>query len=132
MILPSEPHWAESWLGWADGDCADLVRAVMLERFGLAVPLPSAREAGVRGRDGQIAAAAEALAAAVDDPAEGDVVVMRAAGRTRSLGHHVGVFCDVGGVPYVLHRLAGAGAGLHRLDRLDGHGLEATGIYRWR
>ena len=72
----ANPHWAESWLGWADGDCADLVRAVMLQRFGLAVPLPSAREAGVRGRDGQIAAAAEALALPVDAPLEGDVVVM--------------------------------------------------------
>ena len=130
--MDNQVHWAESWLGWADGDCADLVRAVMLERFGLAVPLPSAREAGVRGRDGQIAAAAEALAQPVDAPLEGDVVVMRAAGRQRSLGHHVGVFCDVGGEPHVLHRLAGAGACLHRLDGLRTAGLEATGIYRWR
>ena len=124
-------HWAESWLGWSDGDCADLVRAVVLERYGLAVPLPSARAAGVRGRDAAIAASAEALAQPVDDPREGDVVVMRAAGRKRSLGHHVGVFCDVGGVPHVLHRLAGAGTCLHRIDRLALHGLEATGVHRW-
>lgn len=124
-------HWAESWLGWSDGDCADLVRAVMLDRYGLDVPLPSARAAGVRGRDGQIAATADALAAPVDDPREGDVVVMRAAGRRRSLGHHVGVRCDVGGVPHVLHRLEGAGTCLHRLDGLAAAGLEATGTYRW-
>ena len=130
--MPAEIHWAETWLGWSDGDCADLVRAVMRDRYGLDVALPSAREPGVRGRDGQIAAAAVALAEPVDDPREGDVVVMRAAGRRRSLGHHVGVWCDVGGAPHVLHRLEGAGTCLHRIDRLGGHGLETTGTYRWR
>lgn len=125
-------HWAERYVGQGGGDCAELVRDVMRERFGREIALPSIHAGTVRARDAQILAGAEALADPAPDPREGDVVVMRAAGRVRSLGHHVGVFCDVGGSAHVLHRLEGTGTVLTPLGELARCGLEATGVYRWR
>ena len=134
----SSPHWALAYLGreagCADGACADFVRQVMAERFGRRVALP-APGTSLRARDAQIAAAARALAEPTDDPHEGDAVTMRARGRRRALGHHVGVWCAPGGQACVLHLCAGLGARLDPLDdggrALAACGLEATGVYRW-
>lgn len=128
-------HWAEHYVGTAfeeaSYDCADLVADVMLERFGRTVRLPG-RAAGVRGRDAQVSAAAAQLADPTDDPREGDLVLMRAAGRRSSVGHHVGVFCLIGGRGHVLHARPCLGACLHPLDELGLHALELAGTYRWR
>lgn len=131
-------HWALAYLGREaacdDGACADFVRQVMAERFGRRVALP-APGTSLRARDGQIAAAARALAEPTDDPREGDAVTMRARGRRRALGHHVGVWCAPGGQACVLHLCAGLGTRLDALDdggrALAACGLEATGVYRW-
>lgn len=127
-------HWAERYVGrpYVEGahDCAHLVVAVMAERFGRHIDLP-AHATGVRARDAQIDALRACLAVPVDAPAEGDAVLMRIAGRRRALGHHIGVWCDAG-TPSVLHCLAGLGTCLHPLRRLAQHGLEVTGVYRWR
>lgn len=125
-------HWSERYIRRSyakEYDCADFVRDVMAEQFGRDLPLPSIHAAYTRERDRQMRCAAEALAEPVDAPREGDAVLMRAAGRRRDLGHHVGVWCDIGGRPHVLHRMAGIGAVLHPIDRLVG--LEVAGIYRW-
>ncbi len=126
-------HWAEAYVGRAyiEGrfDCADLVVLVMRERFGVDLVLP-AHAAGVRARDAQIAALEGRFAAPADEPREGDAVLMRAAGRKRALGHHIGVWCEPG-VPHVLHCLKGIGVCLHPLRALHLHGLEAAGAYRW-
>lgn len=128
-------HWAESYVGrpydGASYDCADLVADVMSERFGRKVDLPG-RAAGIRGLDRQIADAAAQLADPVDDPREGDLVLMRAAGRRSSIGHHVGICCWVAGRAHVLHARPGLGACLHPLDGLRLHALELAGTYRWR
>ena len=128
-------HWTERYIGrpHVEGrfDCADLVVLVMRERFGRTVELP-AHGAGVRAWDAQIAALKGELAAPVDDPREGDAALMRAAGRRRALGHHIGVWCDAGlAEPHVLHCLAGLGVVLHPARSLPAHGLEAVGVYRW-
>lgn len=119
-------------------DCADFVRHVAAERFGLHVPLRSARlpgprgDHGVRKRDAQVLAGAEQLADPVDAPRDGDVALMRALGRSRSLGHHIGVWCRVE-TPHALHLMAGcARPVLTPLDRLERIGLELAGVYRWR
>ncbi len=127
-------HWAEAYVGRAyvedRFDCAHLVAEVLRERFGRDIALPS-HATGVRGRDAQIAALKGTFAAETVTPIEGDAVLMRAAGRRRGLGHHIGIWCDIAGTPHVLHCLKGIGACLHPLRALGRHGLETTGVYRW-
>ena len=65
-------------------------------------------------------------------PREGDGVLMAAAGRRHSLGHHIGVWCAVAGEPYVLHCLKGVGSILHPIRDLDRRALVLEGVYRWR
>ena len=63
---------------------------------------------------------------------EGDGVLMAAAARRHSLGHHIGIWCAVGGEPYVLHCLKGVGSILHPIRDLDRRALVLEGVYRWR
>ena len=65
-------------------------------------------------------------------PREGDGVLMAAAARRHSLGHHIGVWCAVAGEPYVLHCLKGVGSILHPIRDLDRRALVLEGVYRWR
>ena len=65
-------------------------------------------------------------------PREGDGVLMAAAARRHSLGHHIGIWCAVGGEPYVLHCLKGVGSILHPIRNLDRRALVLEGVYRWR
>lgn len=129
-------HWTVPWLMRSfpdDFDCADFVRCVLEEQFGQAIALPSLRAPGLRGRDAQIAAGADALADPVDAPREGDGVLMRALGRRRAVGHHVGVWCEISGAPHVLHLLGGVRTPcLNPLVDVGRIGLETTGVYRWR
>ena len=65
-------------------------------------------------------------------PREGDGVLMAAAARRHSVGHHIGVWCAVAGEPYVLHCLKGVGSILHPIRDLDRRALVLEGVYRWR
>ena len=145
-------HWAESYIGrsYVEGrhDCADFVVAVMRERFGRELALP-AHGAGTRAWDRQIAALKGVYAVHVAPeargtmgapeargtmgaPREGDGVLMAAAARRHSVGHHIGVWCAVAGEPYVLHCLKGVGSILHPIRDLDRRALVLEGVYRWR
>ena len=125
-------HWTTAFLGrpYVAGryDCADLVADALEERFGVRVRLPG-RAASVRGLDAQIGAAFDRDFAATAHPVDGDVVLMRVFGRRYGVGHHLGVWCDVGGVPHVLHLPAGGGVCLHAIDDLPRRGWEVTGVY---
>ena len=139
----NKSHWAESYIGraYVEGrhDCADFVVAVMRERFGRELTLP-AHGAGTRAWDRQIAALKGVYAVHVapeargtmGTPREGDGVLMAAAARRHSLGHHIGIWCAVGGEPYVLHCLKGVGSILHPIRDLDRRALVLEGVYRWR
>ena len=126
-------HWAERYVGRAyregEYDCVHLVVDVLAEQFGRRITTP-AHARGIRARDAQIAHYREHVVSSVDAPAEGDVVLMRELGRRRSMGHHIGVWCDAGGAA-VLHCSVSLGTCLHPLRRLHQYGLEVTGIYRW-
>ena len=154
-------HWAESYIGrlYVEGrhDCADFVVAVMREHFGRELTLP-AHGAGTRAWDRQIAALKGVYAVHVapeargttgapeargtmgapeargtmGTPREGDGVLMAAAARRHSLGHHIGIWCAVAGEPYVLHCLKGVGSILHPIRDLDRRALVLEGVYRWR
>ena len=157
----NKSHWAESYIGrsYVEGrhDCADFVVAVMREHFGRELALP-AHGAGTRAWDRQIAALKGVYAVHVapeargtmgapeargtmgapeargtmGTPREGDGVLMAAAARRHSVGHHIGIWCTVGGEPYVLHCLKGVGSILHPLRDLDRRALVLEGVYRWR
>ena len=157
----NKSHWAESYIGrpYVEGrhDCADFVVAVMRERFGRELALPAHRT-GTLAWDRQIAALKGVYAVHVAPEArgtmappeargstvapeargtmgtsrEGDGVLMAAAARRHSVGHHIGVWCAVAGEPYVLHCLKGVGSILHPLRDLDRRALVLEGVYRWR
>jgi len=121
-------HWTADHLGRADLDCAGLVELVQRERYGRDVVLPRPRS--TRARDAEARALTGVLWTPSKAPREGDAVLMRAAGR-RVMSHHVGVYCEPGGVPSVLHALEEVGVCLHRLADLPGRGLELEGVYAW-
>ena len=127
-------HWAEAYVGrpYVEGrhDCAHFVVAVLRERFGREIALPAHGD-GVRQWDAQIAALAGAYAAPTETPREGDGVLMAAAARRRSIGHHIGIWCAMGAEPYVLHCLRGTGSILHPLRDLGRRALVLEGVYRW-
>ena len=131
----NKSHWAESYIGrsYVEGrhDCADFVVAVMRERFGRELALP-AHGTGTRAWDRQIAALKGVYARRTETPREGDGVLMAAAARRHSVGHHIGVWCAVAGEPYVLHCLKGVGSILHPIRDLDRRALVLEGVYRWR
>lgn len=126
-------HWSEQYIGepYVEGanDCAALAARVAREQFGRVVALPEERAAGIFGQSAQIKAGAAALVDPVESPDDGDLVLMVAAGRIS----HVGVFCRIDNVAYVLHAMRNAGAVvLHRLFALKYQGLEIEGFYRWK
>lgn len=127
-------HWSTRYLGTpydAQGaDCADSVARVLCEQFAARICLPG-RARGLRARDAQLTAALGTLAAPVETPVEGDLALLRAAGRIREVGRHVGVWCESDGAGYVLHATVGAGACLHPADDLARYGFELAGVYRW-
>ena len=124
-------HWTERYVGAPRAeDCADFVVRVQREVFERQIVLPQ-HALSVRSRDRQIAALDGLAWKRVAKPEEGDLAVMRAAGRQRVVGHHLGVWCVVGGAPHVLHRLEELGAALHRVAQLPAIGLELTDVCRW-
>ena len=132
-------HWSDKYLGRpylrGEFDCADLVVEVARAEFGRAVALPRHAE-GVRARDEQIERLTGELGrrldgAAGEAPQDGDIALMKAAGRRLSLGHHIGVVAALPLAVCVLHCLAGVGVVRHPIDFLGDRQLELTGIYRW-
>ena len=132
-------HWSDKYLGRpylrGEFDCADLVVEVARAEFGRAVALPRHAE-GVRARDRQIEQLTGELGRRLDRAAgetiqDGDIVLMKAAGRRLSLGHHIGVAAMLPLAACVLHCLAGVGVARHPLDCLAARQLTLTGIYRW-
>ena len=125
--------WAERWIGHPAPDCAALVREVLAAEFGIDVALPSAPQ-GIRACDGAVDRGLNAGLACPLTPDEaardGDGVLMRAAGRINTVGHHMGLYV-AGPDPACLHWRAGLGGVLHRLRDLRSRGLEVVGLYRW-
>lgn len=123
-------HWSEAYVGLpyiaGTQDCAELVARVQREVFGRAVTVPSERAAGPFGRSAQISQGRD-LADRVEQPADGDVVLMMVMGLW-----HVGVYFVLG-EPWVLHALRRSRQVVsHRLRELPGLGIRVEGFYRMR
>lgn len=126
-------HWSDAYIGreYIPGtmDCAVLAETVSREVFGRDVMLPGERAHGLRGLTAQIEALKDDLAEPVTAPEDGDAVLMIGRGSL----DHIGVYCLIDGVPYVLHAMRNAGQVVrHRLRELGGLGLRVEGYYRFK
>ncbi|WP_417282220.1 hypothetical protein [Comamonas sp.] len=114
-------------------DCADLALLVQRDLFGRHVVL-----AGKRARpldlDAQAAAIAgycSELGTAVEQPQDGDAVLMRDIGADQA--GHIGTYVFTNYAPHVLHTSHKLGASvLHRVQDLPGYGLAVEGYFRWK
>ena len=126
-------HWSARYVGEAylegANDCAAFAVRVQYQVFGRDIRLPMARGLGARDWSRQIDALTEEYAVPTETPVDGDAVLMRCRGRLS----HIGIYCEIGGVAYVLHAMKNAGqVCLHRLRDLDKQGLWLEGCYRWK
>lgn len=94
-------HWSDGYIGipHAELDCAELVERVLREQLGRQVQFPRRQSDNLFHRAGLITRHARDFARRIDAPHDGCGVLMFARGRTA----HVGLFCDIEGVGYVLH-----------------------------
>lgn len=115
-------------------DCADLVMLVQRELFGREVLLTgSRRPRPVRTVDQieELQRRTSALAERVEQPQDGDLVLMLDTGQTRP--GHAGTYFFIAHEPWVLHTTHAIGSSvLHRLRDLPSFGLRVEGFYRWK
>jgi len=135
LLFDNMTHWAERYIGTPyqthTADCARLVTRVRAEVFSGEVPsdVEAQRAASRLGRAAQMSDLVEMYTQKVDEPAEGDVVLMLCRGRPS----HVGVYCHVNGEPSVLHAMENAKmVVLHRLRDLKKVFLSVEGFYKWK
>lgn len=114
-------------------DCADLAILVQRELFGRAVLPPGKRPRPLHGgaQAAVIAAYCGQLADPVEQPQDGDAVLMRDAGM--AVAGHIGTWFFLNYAPHVLHTSHALGASvLHRVQDLPGLGLTVEGYFRWK
>lgn len=125
-------HWCEKFVGMPyieeEFDCAHFVEQVMREQFGRELDLPKEHATDYRAQQRQIAGAKADYIEATDTPREGDCVLIISRGRTE----HIGVYCVINGLAYVLHNHRAAGrVCLHRIINLPAQGMAVENYYRW-
>ena len=115
-------------------DCADLAMLVQRELFGKSVQLAGKRPRPLHPakQDAAIDAYRDQLAAPVEQPQDGDAVLMREPGVERA--GHIGTYFFINYAPHVLHTAAWmqGGSTLHRMQDLSALGLTVEGFYRWK
>ena len=126
-------HWAESYVlsgkQFTDiYDCGEFVREVMQKQFNKLVPLPTDRFEGLKGPTKQIARLKDEIAYKVEKAKEGDAVVMISRGRL----YHIGIYCEVNKLPFILHNVLASGPTLTKQENLPLIGIELEGFYRWK
>lgn len=125
-------HWSEHYVGMAyiEGtfDCAHFVELVQQQQFGRTLNLPKEHADDYRAQQRQIDAEKARFITPTDDPQDGDCVLIISRGRAE----HIGVYCSIHGIGYVLHNHRAAGrVCLHRIRSLPAQGMDVQGIYRW-
>ena len=126
-------HWAETYVGRPYSqaeDCAILVKEVIRERFGKYVPIPS-EYAWTNTSTDEVRDLAKDIAEAVDEPEEGDAVLMRVMGDGRVQASHIGIYVVISGRPWVLHTTILLNSHLTPVSELLSEQLEVVGYYRF-
>lgn len=133
------PHWSCAYVGRPyvdyENDCGEFVRLVMREIFKREVNIPTERwyasEAGrarLRSMAAQVEHALPDVVSPVDQPTEGDCVLMRSG----SAVIHIGVYCEIDGEGWVLHAVERARQViLTRVRELEAKRFPLSGFYRW-
>ena len=128
-------HWSEKYIGrpyvLGEADCARLLSDVRREVFNLPVPsdVEVDRAQSRLGRVGQMTDLVAEYGKRTDTPQEGDAVLMICCGRPS----HIGVYCLIGGIEYVLHAMENAGmVVLHKITDLNKYLLKVEGYYKWK
>ena len=132
-IPPPTAHWSADYLGreWsAEHDCAEFVRTVLEDRFGIEVRLPSGFD-WRRTDPQQVHDLSGAFARKVEKRFESCGILMKMRGNRRSLGSHIGLFVEIAGKEYCLHCTEGMGSHLTPIERLPDLQYEVVGYYRW-
>lgn len=125
-------HWSDAYIGRdyiaGSQDCAALAETVAREVLGVEVALPGERRGGVFGPAAQIARNKDNVAQRLDEPEDGQPVLLIARARLQ----HIGVMCQLAGEWWVLHADQGAGFVVRqRLRDLGRHGYTVEGFYQW-
>lgn len=125
-------HWSDQYLGLPyvefEMDCAALAAKVQKEVFGHEIKLPQSRPAGIRDQSNLIADLQADYATPTDNPEDGDGVLMVC----RGISGHIGIYCKINGVPWVLHAMKNAGMVCrHKVRDLGKYNLRVDGVYKW-
>ena len=126
-----ERHWAEAYVGtpYSECDCLQLCVRVQRRHFKRLLNIPSIRPSGLRGASEMLTNMQDDFAIRIDQPEEGDAVLMIGRGRI----NHVGVACYVNDQLHVLHAMRNVGmACLHNINSLSQLGLKVEGYYQWK
>jgi hypothetical protein len=123
-------HWSDGYIGipHAELDCAELVERALREQFGYTVRWPRRTADDLAHRSGLIVQHRTQFARQITEPHDGCGVLMFFRGRRA----HMGLYCLIQGVSYVLHSDAIFGASvrmpLERVRRV----YRIEGFYDWR
>lgn len=123
-------HWSDSYIdiAHAELDCAQLVERVLREQFGRTdLHFPHRQADDLEHRSALIVRSQADFAERIEEPVDGCGVLMFARGRKA----HIGLYCVIQGMPYVLHSDALFGASMrHPLVRLP-RCYRVEGFYQW-
>lgn len=95
-------HWSDSYIDISHTvlDCGQLVQRVLHEQFGRAdIHFPQRQADDLEHRSGLIVQNQADFAQRIEEPVDGCGVLMFARGRRA----HIGLYCLILGVPYILH-----------------------------
>lgn len=124
-------HWSDEYVGREyipeEFDCVHLVVEVQNKIYGKQIEVQVEREQNVFKLCRQIDQHLETFYEQVEQPEEGDMVLMKCRGRL----NHTGVYVVIDGVPYVLHNLRSImSVALHKLRDLEKYGVYVDSYYR--
>lgn len=124
-------HWCLKYLKLStkEYNCAELVRLVLNEKFGINYVFPQTKNS-VRKDSEQIKENLSIYTSEqTDEPKEGDLVLMSGSNRLC----HVGLYVLVNNKGHILHSMKNASTVcLHRLKDLNKYGLALNGFYKWQ
>ena len=123
-------HWSDRYVGipYATANCADLSQLAQRQEFGRHLHFPGCT-GGVFERSALIRARSADFAEPIDQPVDGCGVLFLVRGRLA----HMGLYCAIDGVGYVLHTSSSFGSSTRiQLARMVPPSYKIEGWYAWR